>query len=216
MPGPLEMHRRVDRRRALQQAAELGRPGVEPPPLAGGHRSIERVPQQLVTEVVLPAAMDGIQHVVVDEFLDRLVERIDRQVHDPGEDARDERPADDGARPRHGLGLGREPADPRQRRVLEGLRHVRVQDGPAVREPLPAERAAAAPRCGAGTPSVRAYTASTTSRGAGRPVPRISVVISAVSSRDRRPRRTSSASRCVTSRERHSRSTTPVRASLLR
>ena len=89
-----------------------------------------------------PLLMDGIQHVVVDELLDRVVERIDRQVHHAGEDARDERPADDGASPRHGLGLGRQPADPRQRRVLEGLRHRRVQDGPAVREPLSADRAA--------------------------------------------------------------------------
>ena len=139
---PLVMHRRVGVRGSLEQAAELRRPGVEPPPLAGRHRSIERVPQQLVTEVVLAAAMDGVQHVMVDEFLDRLVERIDRQVHDPGENARDERPADDGARPRHRLGLGRDSDDPRQRRILEGLRHVGVQDGPAVREPIPADRAA--------------------------------------------------------------------------
>jgi hypothetical protein len=40
------------------------------------------------------------------------------------------------------LGLGRQATDPRQRRVLEGLRHGRVQDGPAIRKPLSAERAA--------------------------------------------------------------------------
>ena len=140
-PRPLEMDGCVGRRRALQHTAELRRPGVVPPPLAGRDRPIERIPKELVTEVVLPGSEDGIQHVVVDELLDRIVERLDGQVHHPGEDARHERPPEDGASPGHGLRLGRQPSDPRQGRVLERLRHGRVQHGPAVREPLPAERA---------------------------------------------------------------------------
>ena len=168
-----------------------------------------------MTEVVLVAAMDGIQHVMVDEFLDRLVERIDRQVHHPREDARDERPADDGARPRHDLGLGEEPADPRERRVLEGLRHVGVQDGPAVRETLPADRAAQLldmerDAVGPGVHRVDhiARRGQASPKDQGRHQRRLVA--------GKSTRRISSASRCVTSRERHSRSTTPAMASLLR
>ncbi len=56
-----------------------------------------------------------------------------------------------------------------------------------------------------GMPSVRSWTAPTTSCGAGRPDASRSVVIIPVSDDESRPSRASSASRWVSSLERHSR-----------
>ena len=105
-PGPLEMDGCVDRRRALQQAAELGRPSVVAAALARRDRPIERIAQELVPEVVLLVVADRIEDVVVDELLDRIVEGLDGEVHDPGEDGRHERPPEDRSGAGDGLRLG--------------------------------------------------------------------------------------------------------------
>ena len=58
--GPLEVHRRVDLRRADQQRPELGRAGVEVAQLGRPHGRVQRVPEELVAEVV-EAAIEEIE-----------------------------------------------------------------------------------------------------------------------------------------------------------
>ena len=82
----------------------------------------------------------GVQDELVDELLERRLDRIGRDVHDPGEDVRHEAAADDGAGARGRLRLGRELRDPRNDRVLDRVGDVRLADGPAVRTRLRAER----------------------------------------------------------------------------
>ena len=68
-------------------------------------------------------------------------DRLGRDVHDPGQDLRHEASSDDCAGSRGGLRLGRELRDPRDDRILDGVGHVRLADGTAVRARLRAQRA---------------------------------------------------------------------------
>ena len=96
--GPLVVDGRVDLRGALQPRPELARPRVVAAALRGGDRPIQRVAQELVAEVVQPADAGRVQDELVDQLLERRLDRVRRQVHDPGQDVRHEAAADDGAR----------------------------------------------------------------------------------------------------------------------
>ncbi len=84
---------------------------------------------------VVEAAIEEVERVeegLVHELLERLVEGADRPVEEPGGDLRDEAAADDGAGPRDGLGVAGQAGVPREHRVLDRLRDVRLADRPPV------------------------------------------------------------------------------------
>ena len=105
-PGALVVDRGVDLRRPLEPGPELAGPGVVPAPLRGRDRAIQRVAQELVPEVVQPAESGRVEDELVDELLERRLDRGRRHVHDPGQDIRDEAAADDRAGAGGRLGLG--------------------------------------------------------------------------------------------------------------
>ncbi len=92
-------------------------------------------------EVVQPAKARRIEHELVDELLERCLERPRRHVHDPGQDIRHEAATDDRAGAGRGLRLGRQAREPDQDRVLDGVRDAGFADRGAVDARLGAERA---------------------------------------------------------------------------
>ncbi len=142
-PGPLEVHRRVDLGGPDQLGAELRRARVQAAQLADRHGLVQRVPQELVTEVevALVDPAERVQEGAVDELLQRVVELGDVAVHDPGQDVGHEAPADHGAGTCHRPRVVGQPREAGQDGVLDGARHVRVADGLAVGARVVAEGA---------------------------------------------------------------------------
>ena len=181
----------------------------------GGHGRVQRVAEELVAEVVEAAVeeVERIQERLLDQLRERRLQVGDRTVQAAREDLGHEAATDDGARAGDRARVVRQPRDraraPRPRSCpARGRRGSRGRpSGP--RRPARASSSS----MWSGIPSVRSYTAFTTSRGAGRPVPRISVTTSAVSSRVRGLSRASSASRWLSSRARHSRWIDPTGSS---
>ena len=76
---------------------------------------------------------------MVDEFLERRLERLDRQVHDPGEHVGCEAAPDDRPGAGRRLGLLRPMRHPGKDGVVDRLGHSRVADRGAIRPCLGAE-----------------------------------------------------------------------------
>ena len=68
----------MDLRLALELRAELAGPRVVAATVAAGHAAIDRVAQELVAEVVEPARARRLEDYVVDQLLERPVERLGR------------------------------------------------------------------------------------------------------------------------------------------
>ena len=66
----------MDLRRSLQRHCQLAGAGVQPAPLALGQAPVEGVAQQLVAIVEQPAQPRRVEHVLVDELAQRVVERV--------------------------------------------------------------------------------------------------------------------------------------------
>ena len=77
----------MDLGRALELRPELAGAGVEAPTVGGRDRAVQRVAQELVPEVVQPAQAGRVQDELVDELLERPLDRLGRDVHDPGQDS---------------------------------------------------------------------------------------------------------------------------------
>ncbi len=84
------MHRRISCRRPFESAPEFRRPGVEPTAITAGTARYSASPKQLVPEVELAAAVECVEDVVVEKFLDRGIELLDGLIHHAGEHGRDE------------------------------------------------------------------------------------------------------------------------------
>ena len=212
--GPLVVDGGVDLRGALERGAELAGPSVESSPLRRRDRPVQDVAQELVAEVVVAVGHRGEDHVV-DELLERRLERLDRQVHDPGEHVGREAATDDGSGAGRRLGLRRAVGHPREDGIVDrvGDRASRIAEPSARASAL---RAPSSSSMWSGIPSVRSKTAAATSREAGRPVSRISDVARAVSSRVNGRSLTSSAMRWVMRRTRQSRRLVPGGTSSIR
>ena len=139
--GPFVMDGRVDLRRALQPGSELACSRVVAAALRGGDRPVQRIAQQLVAEVVQPADAGRVQDELVDQLLERSLDRVRRQVHDPGEHVRHEAPADDRPGARGRLRFRRQLGDAGDDGILDGLGHVGLADRGAVGPRIGAERA---------------------------------------------------------------------------
>ena len=72
--GALVMDRGVDLRCAFEPRPELTRPGMEPATLRVRDRPVQRVAQQLMTEVVQPAQARRVEDELVDQLLERRVQ----------------------------------------------------------------------------------------------------------------------------------------------
>jgi len=84
-PGALEMERGVDLGGADERGAELASSCVIDAPIAFGDGAIQRVAQELVAEIEVADVDDvePVQEPVIDEFLERCVELVDRQIITP-------------------------------------------------------------------------------------------------------------------------------------
>ena len=100
--GALVVARRVDDARPIEVHHELSRLGVEPAQLRRWHGAVDRIAQQLVSEVVVAAVdvVEGIDDRRVDELLERRLELGKRPVDDPGHHVGREAAPDHGARAR--------------------------------------------------------------------------------------------------------------------
>jgi hypothetical protein len=94
-----------------------------------------------VPKVVKPAQPGRVEDKVVDELLERCLERLRRHIHDPGENVRDETATDDGPGACGGLCLGRTLRDPGDDGILDGVGDGGLPNGPSVRSPLRTQRA---------------------------------------------------------------------------
>ncbi len=128
-------------RLTLELGPELARPGMEPAPIGRRDTAIDRIAQELMTEVVQTAVSGRPEHAVVDQLLERRIDRFGRDVHDPGQDLRHEAPPDDGARPGNLPSLGRPMREPSDHRVLDRLGDRGLPDRVSVRSCIRAERA---------------------------------------------------------------------------
>src|SRR5688572_3905105 len=89
------MERCVDLRMPLELSTELAGPRVEAAQITEGDAAVDRVAQQLVPEVDETASPGRIDDAVLHELLERLIERLRRDVHDAGQDVGHEAAADD-------------------------------------------------------------------------------------------------------------------------
>ena len=129
--GPLVVDRGVDLRRPLQRRAEFAGSGMEAPALGVRDTPVQHVAQELVAVVVVAVRHRGEDHVV-HELLERCLERLDGQVHDPREHVGREAASDDRARPGRRLGLPGAVGHPREDGVVDRLRHLGVADRRAI------------------------------------------------------------------------------------
>jgi hypothetical protein len=124
----------MDLVRTDQLGAELARPGVEATKLRGRNGVVQRVAEQLVTEVVIPA-VDGLERKedrTLDELLERSVQILDLAIHDAGEDIRGEAATHHGCGPAQSSGVVAQAGHPRKDRILDGVRDSHVANRAAV------------------------------------------------------------------------------------
>ncbi len=126
-------------------------PGVEAPAVADRNASIDRVAQELVTEVEQASRPGRLEDEVVDQLLEWRLDRLGRDVQDAGQDLRDEAAPDDRAGPGDGLRLGRAVRQPGKDGVLDSVGDVGLADREAVRPARRRRARRAAPRCAAGS-----------------------------------------------------------------
>ena len=125
------MDRCVDLGRPDELRPELGRAGMQTTPLPDGRVTVERLPKELMAEVVVADILrsEWVEHAVLDELLERVVEGRHREVHDPGEHVGHEAAPHDGPGAGDGLRLGAQSGGPGEHGVLDRVRDVDVADG---------------------------------------------------------------------------------------
>ena len=216
MPGgagpPLEMERCVDLRMPLELGTELARPRVEAAQIAERDAAVDRVAQQLVPEVDETAGPGG-------SMTPFSISSWSGSSSDSGGTSMmPARTSGTKQRPMTAPALATACASGDRWPSRSSTASSMVSGTVASRIARPSARAWAliAPSSSSmwsGMPSVRSWTAATTSRGAGRPVSRMRVVTRAVWARSSGPSRISSATRWVRSLERQSRNEVPGGAS---
>ena len=133
--GPLEVHRRVDLRRADQERPELGRAGVEMTQLGRPDGGVQRVPEELVAEVI-EAAIEEVereQERLLDQLGERRLQVGDRTIQAAGKDLGHEAATDDGPRPSDRARVVREAPDAREHRILDRVGNLGGADRATVR-----------------------------------------------------------------------------------
>ena len=149
----LVVRRRVDLRLAFEQRAELCRPGVQLPQVGGRDVPVQRVAEQLVPEVVVAlSTQPNVNRNPLSTSSSSASSRsfTGRSMH-AGEHLGHEAAPDDGAGPRHGAGVVRQPREAGEDRVLDRLGDLGLADRRAVAAIRPRRWRPAAPRCGAGS-----------------------------------------------------------------
>src|SRR5438309_2982687 len=84
-PRHLVVEGRMDLGLTLELCPELAGTRVIPPPVGDRDAPVDRVAQELVAEVDEAARTVGIEDGLIDQLLDRRLDRLRREVHDPGE-----------------------------------------------------------------------------------------------------------------------------------
>ena len=210
----LEVLRRVHRGPDARLATELGDEAVQPAALAERDRRVDRVPDQLIAEVVFAGPVVRLEERVCRELREWRCEGLVRHRQELAGDRGQEPPADHRARRRQRPGFG-DRARSRSSTVasiVSGTPDARTSSA-VIGASSPSMPTSSSTN--SGIPSVRSWIAAMASSVTAWPSSRIRA-ITAVSSAERRARRASSASRCVSRRVRHSPMPEPAASSSVR